>query len=103
MQNLIRKYTIPHRHPRVNSNAEADVWVEPALVMEVRGAELTLSPMHTCCLGAYREGMGISIRFPRFIRWREDKSPEDATTTTEILEMYRNRLKKIESETEETV
>ncbi|BBD72504.1 ATP-dependent DNA ligase [Sulfodiicoccus acidiphilus] len=103
MQELVRKHAIPHRHPRVESSIEADVWVEPSLVMEVRGAELTLSPLHTCCLNSYREGMGISIRFPRFIRWREDKSPDDATTSKEILEMYRNRLKKVEVEGDESV
>jgi DNA ligase 1 len=30
------------------------------------------------------------MRFPRFTgRWRDDKSPQDATTTTELVDLYR--------------
>ncbi|MEL9940699.1 MAG: ATP-dependent DNA ligase [Ignisphaera sp.] len=92
----LEPYKLPHKHPRVDSDIDADVWFEPALVMEVTGAELTLSPVHTCCKGWVKPGAGISIRFPRFIRWREDKSPTEATTSKEIYEMYLRRLKKIE-------
>ena len=90
-------YKIPYKHPKVDSEMQADVWFEPALVVEVIGAELTLSPIHTCCKGWVKPGVGISIRFPRFIRWRPDKSPREATTTKEIYEMYLRQLKKIET------
>ena len=96
MYELFKPYIIDHKHPRVVSNLEADVWFEPVKVAEIIGAELTLSPAHTCCLDQVRKGAGISIRFPRFIRWRDDKSPEDATTEEELLEMYKRQLKKIE-------
>jgi len=98
MDEIFKPYIIPHKHPRVDSSIEADVWFVPAKVAEIIGAELTLSPMHTCCWGAVRPGAGISIRFPRFIRWRDDKRPEDATTTEELLEMYRRQLRRIEEE-----
>ncbi len=93
----LEPYRIPYKHPKVDSEISADVWFEPALVVEVIGAELTLSPIHTCCKGWVKPGVGISIRFPRFIRWRPDKSPRDATTTKEIYEMYLKQLKKIEA------
>lgn len=98
LDELLAPYTIDHRHPRVVSEMEPDIWTVPALVAEVLGAELTLSPQHTCCRGAIRKGAGISIRFPRFIRWREDKGPEDVTTTKELVEMYLKQLKKVSEE-----
>ena len=79
---------------RVDSKLEPDVWFEPTTVLEVRGAELTVSPVHTAARGAIRPGAGLAIRFPRFTgRWRDDKGSEDATTTRELLEMYRQQLK----------
>lgn len=95
MTKMLEPYIIDHKHPRVDSVVTPHVWVVPRFVAEIIGAELTLSPQHTCCKDAVRKGVGISIRFPRFIRWRDDKAPEDATTTQELLEMYRNQLKKI--------
>lgn len=63
-----------------------DVWFEPEVVMEVSGAEITESPVHTC--GRDDLGKGLSLRFPRFKRYREDKKAEDATTTAEVFQMY---------------
>jgi len=75
---------------------EADVWFEPKVVLEVLGAEITLSPIHVCALDAVRKDSGLAIRFPRFTgKYRTDKAAEDATTSSEILEMYRNQLKQI--------
>jgi len=94
---MLKKHQIAHRHPRVNSTIEMDVWFEPAVVIETRGAEITLSPIHTCAMNVIREASGLAIRFPRFTgKYRVDKSPEDATTTKEVVEMYRSQLKKIE-------
>ncbi len=92
---MLKPYIIDHKHPRVVAKMKPDVWVTPALVAEIIGAEITLSPIHTCGMDAIKPGVGISIRFPRFIRWRPDKSPEDATTTKELIEMYKKQLKKI--------
>ncbi|MEM1539989.1 MAG: ATP-dependent DNA ligase [Candidatus Bathyarchaeia archaeon] len=93
---MMKKYVIPHRHPRVNSLIEADVWFEPNVVIEVLGAEITLSPIHTCAMNKVRHGSGLAIRFPRFTgNYRIDKAAEDATTTNEIVEMYQRQLKKI--------
>lgn len=98
MISMFEPYLSKHKHPRVDSQIEPDVWLVPYFVAEVIGAELTLSPLHTCCKNIVKSGAGISIRFPRFIRWRPDKKPEDATTTKEILEMYYKQLRKISEE-----
>ena len=93
---MLEKYKINHRHPRVDSKIVADTWFVPGLVLEVIGAEITLSPIHTCGLNSIRPGAGLAIRFPRFTgKYRTEKSPEDATTTKEIIEMYRSQLKKL--------
>jgi len=93
---MMKKHVISHKHPRVNSMIEADVWFEPKVVIEVLGAEITLSPIHTCAMDTIRKGSGLAIRFPRFTgNYRLDKAAEDATTTNEIVEMYQKQLKKI--------
>jgi DNA ligase-1 len=78
------------RPARVDSRWAADVWFEPTLVVEVLAAELTLSPHHTAGWGILKEDAGLAMRFPRFTgRWRDDKSPTDATTVEEAVSMYR--------------
>jgi DNA ligase 1 len=78
--------------PEVETGLTPDAWFRPGLVLEVQGAELTLSPVHRAGLGAVREAAGFALRFPRFTgRFRDDKAPADATTTQELLEMYRGQ------------
>lgn len=87
---------IPHPHGRVDARIRADVWFVPAVVLEVIGAEVTLSPIHTAALGRFRPGSGLAIRFPRFTgRWRDDKAPEDATTVAELAEMYQRTRRRV--------
>jgi DNA ligase-1 len=75
---------------RVDSRVTADVWLEPSIVLEVLSAELTLSPNHTAGWGQLKDDAGLSMRFPRFTgRWRDDKDPQDATTTQQLVELYR--------------
>jgi len=76
---------------RVSSDMEkaVDVWFKPKKVMEISGAELTTSPIHTAGRDAL-EGKGLSLRFPRFKQFRDDKSAKQATTTKEVLQMYKS-------------
>ncbi len=93
---MLEPYKIENRHPRVDAKEKPDVWFVQGLVLEVIGAEITLSPLHTAGLDRFRKGSGLAIRFPRFTgRYRTDKSPEDATTEQEIIEMYESRLHKV--------
>ena len=80
----------PHRPARVDARQEPDVWFEPGLVLEILSAELTVSPNYTAAWGQVKPDAGLAMRFPRFTgRWRDDKAPEDATTTGELVGLYR--------------
>jgi DNA ligase-1 len=82
--------TRDERPVRVDARRDADVWFEPGLVIEVVAAELTPSPNYTAARGSLPDDAGLALRFPRFTgRWRDDKTPEDATTSDELLEFYR--------------
>jgi DNA ligase-1 len=94
LPSLFKEHVVDHVHPRVESKIEADFWFVPLKVLEIRGSELTLSPSHTCGLDLVKADAGLAVRFPRFTgRWREDKTPQDATTVKEIVGMYKTQLK----------
>jgi DNA ligase-1 len=84
-------YRTARRPARVDARLEPDVWFEPAVVLEIIGAEITQSPIHTAGWGRVQKDAGLALRFPRFTgRYRDDKAPEDATTVDEILGMFRS-------------
>lgn len=68
---------------------QPDVWFEPTMVWEVRTADLSLSPVYRA--GIDELGKGVSLRFPRFIRVRDDKAVEQATSTEQVVEFYRRQ------------
>ena len=83
------------RPARVDARQQPDVWFEPGLVLEILSAELTLSPNYTAAWGQIKEQAGLAMRFPRFTgRWRDDKAPQDATTTGELIGLYRTAQRK---------
>ncbi|OAA65734.1 DNA ligase (Polydeoxyribonucleotide synthase [ATP]) [Niveomyces insectorum RCEF 264] len=84
-----------YEHSAGNTH-QPDVWFEPRAVWEVRTADLTLSPRYKAAaheggLDPTGEARGISLRFPRFIRVRDDKTPDEATTSRQIADMYRRQ------------
>jgi len=83
-------FASPERPARVDARQQPDFWFEPGLVIEVLSAELTLSPHYSAAWGLVKEDAGLAMRFPRFTgRWRDDKGPQDATTTGELVDLYR--------------
>lgn len=63
-----------------------DVWTAPEIICIIRADEITKSPTHTA--GKTAQELGFALRFPRFMGYRDDKSPEDATTVAELSDMF---------------
>lgn len=72
-----------HGHP--------DVWFEPQEVWEMAFADITKSPTYLAALGLVDEDRGLSMRFPRFLKVREDKSIDEASTSDFLAELYRKQ------------
>lgn len=95
MPTRLRPFESDAPPPGVDTGVTPDRWFTPRVVLEVRGAELTLSPVHRAAQGVIRPGAGLALRFPRFTgRVREDKGPTQATTSDELLEMYRSQVRR---------
>lgn len=63
----------------VHKDLIPDVWVKPEVVVELAADDLTVSPRHTA---------GYAMRFPRLIRFRDDKLPNQVTTLKEVRGLY---------------
>ncbi|TSC53853.1 MAG: DNA ligase 1, partial [Microgenomates group bacterium LiPW_16] len=65
---------------QVDKNLVPDVWCSPSIVVEIEADNITKSPVHTA---------KYALRFPRLVRFRDDKSPKEATTLAEAKKLYR--------------
>jgi len=82
------------KNSKIVSEMEADVWLEPELVLEIVASEITLSPIHKTGLDLIRKNSGFALRFPKFTgKIRYEKAVEDASTVEEVLALYKRQSK----------
>ncbi|KAF5022419.1 hypothetical protein F66182_5504 [Fusarium sp. NRRL 66182] len=82
------------------SGPRPDVWFEPQEVWEMAFADITLSPTYTAAIGLVSDERGLSLRFPRFLKKREDKSLEEASTNDFLAGLWRKQEAKAASNNE---
>lgn len=86
---MLEIYKSQDKPSSVDAQMIPDVWFEPSVVLEVTGAEISVSPIHTAAMGYAKDDSGLGIRFPRFTgRIREDKNATECTTYSEMGDMY---------------
>jgi len=79
----IEKYIAKKKPNNVICEDKPDVWLEPEVVIEIIGDEITISEKFLT--------LGYSMRFPVFQKFRPEKGPEDITTVNEIDELYKSQ------------
>lgn len=67
----------------------------------MKAADFSLSPIYHAAWSSIEPGKGISLRFPRFIRVRTDKSVQDATSAEQITHLYSQQQQIISTQKEQ--
>src|SRR3990172_5903673 len=69
----------PKEYGDIGKTLAPDIWTRPSLVVEIAADNITRSPVHSA---------GLALRFPRLVRFRDDKGPGQATTMAEVSTLY---------------
>uniref|UniRef100_A0A7C4TQH0 Probable DNA ligase n=1 Tax=candidate division WWE3 bacterium TaxID=2053526 RepID=A0A7C4TQH0_UNCKA len=64
----------------ISTKFDCDVWTEPSLVVELAADEISKSSEHSA---------GYALRFPRLVKFRDDKGAKDTTSIEEIEAIYK--------------
>lgn len=84
LSNLFKKIQLKKPHASVDIEIDCDAYFVPKIVFETAWEEIQVSP-------AEKHTSGLSLRFPRYIRIREDRRPEEINTVQEIMELYQRQ------------
>lgn len=80
-----------------------DVWFEPQEVWEIAFADITISPVYTAAIGLVSEEKGVSLRFPRFLKKREDKGIDEVSTSEFLANLWRKQEARVIKEVQDDV
>ncbi|MBU1127089.1 MAG: ATP-dependent DNA ligase [Patescibacteria group bacterium] len=64
---------------KIGKTTEPDVWCSPQIVVEIQADNITRSSLYTS---------GLSLRFPRLVRFREDKTKENSSSISELKSLF---------------
>jgi DNA ligase 1 len=68
--------------PHIITEKGKEVRIKPNLVVEIKFEEIQKSPSYSS---------GYALRFPRLVRIREDRSPEEASTLDQVEKMFKQQ------------
>lgn len=57
-------------------------------------SDITISPTYTAAIGLVSDEKGLSLRFPRFLKKREDKGIDEASTSEFLARLWRKQEEK---------
>jgi len=84
---LFKKLQLKKPHSDVDIEIDCDAHFEPKIVFEVAWEEVQVSP-------AEKHSSGLSLRFPRYLRIREDRRAEEINTVQEIIKLFEQQEKR---------
>lgn len=82
-----KKLVVDRKPENVFAEIEPDYWLKPEVVFEIIYEEIQKSP-------AEKHTSGFGLRFPRFVKLREDKSVDEINTIEEIEQLYIEQQKR---------
>lgn len=84
---MFKKIQLEKPHPDVLLEFDCDSYFKPRIVFEVTFEEIQKSPVE-------KHSSGYGLRFPRHVRIREDRGPDQISSVREIAEMYEKQEKR---------
>lgn len=78
----------PHSNISKIGRLKPDYWIKPQIIFEVRCDSISLSSFYQGANEYTTEGQGVSLRFARLLRVRDDKELSDLSSVLDILQNH---------------